>query len=47
MLSQDVTNLSVLCEPVIEDLCCVLNAKPKASRGAIRILVCVSMKPGL
>lgn len=47
MLSQGVTNLSVLCEPVIEDLCCVLNAKPKASGRAIRILACMSMKPAL
>lgn len=44
MLSQGVTNLSVLCEPAIEDPCRVLNAELGDSRGAIRLCACVSMK---
>lgn len=47
MLSQGVTNLSVFREPAIEDLCCVLNAEPRDSRGAIRLLACMNMKPAL
>lgn len=47
MLSPGVTNLSVLCEPAIENLCCVLNAEPRDNRGAIRLLACMSMKPAL
>lgn len=47
MLSQGITNLFALCEPAIEYLCCALNAEPRDSRGAIRLLACVSMKPAL
>lgn len=47
MPSQGVTNSSALCEPAIEDLCCALNAEPRDSRGAIRLLACISMKPAL
>lgn len=46
MLSQGVTNLSALCEPT-KDLSWVLNAGPRDSRGAIRLLACVDMKPAL
>lgn len=45
LLSHSITNLSVPCEPAVEDLSCALNAKPRDSRGPIRILECVSMKP--
>ncbi len=47
MLSRGITNLSALCEPAMEDLCCALNAEPGDSRGAIRLLACMSMKPAL
>lgn len=47
MLSQGVTNLSVLCEGEIEDLCCVLNVEPKDGRGAVRLLACMNMKPAI
>ena len=47
MLSQGVTNVSALCKPVIEDPLLLLNTEPRDSRGAIRLLACMSMKPAI